>query len=136
MSKRLVLEIDKATAYAGSPLRANISLLEDDDSGYGHRLFGPKFGGVPGKVLKTCVLDEYDRRALRKMLDEIDADELEGKTRASFPAATYPTDVAQCWHRHPTAGHVCIRPEEPKHTDHWTANNRGWSTAEDEDATR
>lgn len=75
MSKRLVLEIDKATAYAGSPLRANISLLENDGSGSGHRLFGPKFGGVAGKVLKTHVLDKYDRQALRKMLDEIDADE-------------------------------------------------------------
>jgi hypothetical protein len=75
MSKRLVLEIDRATAYAGSPLRANISVLDEEGCGFGHRLFGPKFAGIPGKVLKEYVLDKYDRDALRSMLDEIDRDE-------------------------------------------------------------
>lgn len=70
--KRLVLEIDKATEYAGKPLRANVSVLDEDGSGHGHRLFGPKFSGMPGKVLKSYALDARDRQSLRDMLAEVD----------------------------------------------------------------
>jgi hypothetical protein len=73
--KRLVLEIDRATNYAGKPIRANISVLNAMGRGHGHRLFGPKFAGIPGQMLKSYDLDADDRRALRAMLDEVDATE-------------------------------------------------------------
>lgn len=70
--KRLVLEIDKATHYAGKPLRANMSVLDEDGSGHGYRMFGPKFDGIPGKVVKNYTLDERDRNELRRLLAEVD----------------------------------------------------------------
>jgi hypothetical protein len=71
-SKKLVLEIDEATEYAGKPLRASLSVLDEDGSGHGHRLFGPKFSGMPGKTLKSYVLGGRDRQSLRDLLGEVD----------------------------------------------------------------
>jgi len=70
--KKLVLEIDRATAYAGNPIRACISVLDEEGRGSGHRLFGPKYAGIPGKMLKTYELDERDRQAIRSALDEVE----------------------------------------------------------------
>jgi hypothetical protein len=66
MSKRLVLEVEFGKR------RANLSVLDDEDRGHGHRLCGPKYAGEYSKPDLEYVLNSYDRDALRKMLDEVE----------------------------------------------------------------
>lgn len=92
-TKKVVLEIDQVGSYAGNPLRANLSVLDDSGAGHGYRLFGPKFNGAPGKTLRTYPLSERDRREVRALLDEVDGplvaseEAIEAASKAMIAAA-------------------------------------------------
>jgi hypothetical protein len=84
-AQRIVIDVDRDgwTKH----LQMNIVQLDENGSGHGYRLAGPKYNGSSKNLLR-CELDERDAREIRQYLD------------AAFPTA--PTPVID----RETAAHV------------------------------
>lgn len=113
--KRLVLEISKATAYAGQPIQCNLAVLDSEGAGIGTRLMGPKYGGSGSKILRTADMDERARQDIRRSLDEV-----EGKK--SFRPCEHGNTYGECvlangHEEHETAD--IGRTPEAMHVDRW-----------------
>ncbi len=66
---RVYLEISMATAISGEPIQVNICTRDDNGSGHGHRIAGPKYGGSGSQLLKRVEIDAATAKAIRSYLD-------------------------------------------------------------------
>lgn len=71
MRAGIYLEVSRATAYAGQPLQLNVSQLDENGAGHGHRIAGPKFVGSGSQLLGRVRLSPADVEALRGYLDRV-----------------------------------------------------------------
>lgn len=65
---RIVMDVDRDGWTKG--LQLNIAELDENGSGCGYRLAGPKYNGS-SKNLLSVVLDERDAAEIRQMLDKV-----------------------------------------------------------------
>lgn len=84
MPDKVVIEVGK-DGWTGS-LQLGISQLDENGSGWGHRLAGPKFNGS-GETLLSRTLDERDAKEIRGYLDAVFPQQDEAaRWRAAFEA--------------------------------------------------
>lgn len=65
---RLVMDVDRDGWTKG--IQLNIAELDENNSGWGYRLAGPKYNGSSKNLLRV-ELDERDAGEIRKMLDAV-----------------------------------------------------------------
>ncbi|MGQ4351948.1 hypothetical protein [Streptomyces drozdowiczii] len=68
MNKRIVLDVDRDGWTKN--LQLNIATLDENNSGMGFRLAGPKYNGSSTNLLRT-ELDERDASEIRAALDAV-----------------------------------------------------------------
>lgn len=64
---RIVMDVDRDGWTKG--LQLNIAEIDEDGSGWGYRLAGPKYNGSSENLLRV-ELKERDAREIRQMLDK------------------------------------------------------------------
>lgn len=84
-TQRIVIDVDRDGWTKG--LQLNIAQLDENGTGDGYRLAGPKYNGSSRNLIR-CELDERDAREIRQYLDAV------------FPTASAPTIQRE------TAAHV------------------------------
>jgi len=66
MSERAVLGIYECRGH----FQVSIEVLDENDTGWGSRIYGPKFDGT-GKPVLVFDLAEAEARAIRQVLDRV-----------------------------------------------------------------
>ncbi|MDI9887324.1 hypothetical protein QMZ92_23870 [Streptomyces sp. HNM0645] len=68
MTDRIVIDLDR-DGWTNS-LQLNMAQLDENDTGCGYRLHGPKYNGSSKNLIRH-VLDERDANEIRQMLDAV-----------------------------------------------------------------
>lgn len=68
VNDRIVIDVDRDGWTNG--LQLNISQLDENDTGWGYRLYGPKSNGSSKNLIRH-VLDKRDANEIRQMLDAV-----------------------------------------------------------------
>lgn len=86
--RRIVIDLDQDGCYGQGGYQVNIGVVDENGSGHGYRIFGPKYAGCDKqRHIKRHVLTPRDAREIRSYLDDLppECDECSGSGAVLLP---------------------------------------------------